>query len=40
MIDGALGDTAEHLRTLTKARSKPHLLDDATIDRVERVYCE
>ena len=40
MIDGALGDTAEHLRTLTKARSKPHVLDNDTIDRVERVYGE
>jgi len=40
MIDGALGDTAEHLKTLTEARAKPHVLDDATIDRVERVYGE
>ena len=40
MIDGALGDTAEHRRTLTEARAKPHILDDATIDQVERVYGE
>ncbi len=33
-------DTREHLATLTKARAKPHVLDDATIDRVERVHTE
>jgi hypothetical protein len=40
MIDGALSDTVEHLQTLTKARAQPHVLDDATIDRVERVHRE
>ena len=40
MIDGALSDTADHLQTLTKARAQPHVLDDATIDRVERVHRE
>ena len=40
IVDGALGDTAEHLKTLTEARAKPHVLVDATIDRVERVYGE
>jgi len=40
MIDDALGDTREHLQTLTKARAQPHVLDDATIDRVERVHTE
>jgi len=40
MIDGALSDTADHIRTLTKARARPHVLDDATIDRVERVHGE
>jgi hypothetical protein len=40
MIDGALSDTADHLQTLTKARAQPHLLDDATIDRVEHVHRE
>jgi hypothetical protein len=40
MIDGALSDTSEHLRTLSKARATPHVLDDATIDRVERVHGE
>jgi hypothetical protein len=40
MIDGALDDTREHLETLTEARSQPHMLDDATIDRVEQVHAE
>jgi hypothetical protein len=40
MIDDALGDTSEHLQTLTRARARPHILDDATIDRVERVHTE
>jgi hypothetical protein len=35
MIDTSLDDTREHLATLTKARAKPHVLNDATIDRVE-----
>ncbi|HME26409.1 MAG TPA: hypothetical protein VKI44_34650, partial [Acetobacteraceae bacterium] len=40
MIDGALSNTADHIQTLTKARAQPHVLDDATIDRVERVHRE
>jgi len=40
MIDGALEDTREHMRTLTEARTRPHVLDDATIDRTERVHTE
>ena len=40
MIDTALDDTREHLATLTKARAKPHVLDDATVDRVEKVHAE
>ena len=40
MIDGALSDTADHIQTLTKARARPHVLDDATIDRVEHVLGE
>ena len=40
MIDGALIDTREHLATLSKARTQPHVLDDATIDRSERVHTE
>lgn len=40
MIDGALDDTRERLETLAKARVRPHVLDDATLDRVERVHAE
>jgi len=40
MIDGALHDTRDQIETLTKARTRPHVLDDATIDRVERVHNE
>jgi hypothetical protein len=40
MLDGALSDTADHIQTLTKARARPHVLDDATIDRVQRVHGE
>lgn len=40
MIDDALADTREHLNTLAEARLRPHVLDDATIDRVERVHAE
>ena len=40
MIDESVTDTRNHLATLTKARTKRHLLDDATIDRVERVHAE
>ena len=35
MIDTSLNDTREHLGTLSKAKDRPHVLDDATIDRVE-----
>ncbi len=40
MIDGALEDTREHMETLTKAQTGPHVIDDATIDRTERVHAE
>jgi hypothetical protein len=40
MITASLNDTREHLGTLTKAKARPHLLDDATIDRVEQVHAE
>jgi hypothetical protein len=40
MIDDSLRETREHLQTLTKARARPHELDDATIDRVEQVHTE
>ncbi len=38
MIDGALDDTREHLETLAEARVRPHVLDDAIIERVEQVH--
>ncbi len=40
MIDGALDDTREHLETLAEARVRPHVLDDATLDRLEQVHTE
>jgi hypothetical protein len=40
MIDGALDDTRDHVGTLNEARARPQVLDDATIDRVERVHTE
>jgi hypothetical protein len=40
MIDTSLNDTLEHLGTLGKAKDRPHVLDDATIDRVEQVHAE
>ena len=40
MIDTSLNDTCEHLGTLSKAKDRPHVLDDATIDRVEQVHGE
>ena len=40
MIDGALDDTREHLETLTQARTQVHVLDNATLDRTERVHGE
>jgi hypothetical protein len=40
MIDDSLNDTREHLETLTEARTRPHVLDDATIDRVDQVHTE
>jgi hypothetical protein len=40
MITTSLNDTREHLGTLTKAKDRPHVLDDATIDRVEQVHTE
>ena len=40
MIDDALDDTRKQLETLAEARVRPHVLDDATIDRVEQVHTE
>ena len=38
MIDGALNDTRTHVGTLNEAQA--HVLDNATIDRIERVHNE
>jgi hypothetical protein len=35
MIDGAPGDTRGHVQTLTEARAKPHVLDNAAINRIK-----
>lgn len=40
MIDGSLQDTRKHLATLTETRPRPHVLDDATLDRSEWVHQE
>ena len=40
MIADALDDTREYLETLSETRVRPHVLDDATIDRVEQVHTE
>jgi hypothetical protein len=40
LIDMSLNDTREHLGALSKAKNRPHVLDDATIDRVEQVHTE
>ena len=40
MIDSALADTHEHLATLTQAKTRPHVLDDATMDRSIRMHTE
>ncbi len=40
LIETALKDTRKLLQTLDKASSQPHLLDDATINHVERVHEE
>ena len=40
MIDTSLNETREHLGTLSKAKDRPHVLDDATINRVKRVHAE
>jgi hypothetical protein len=40
LIDGAREDTENQRQILTEARPRPHLLDDATLDRIERVYRE
>ncbi len=38
LIDEGLHDAREHYATLLEARPKPHVLDDATIERTKRVH--
>jgi hypothetical protein len=40
VIDDSLAGAQEHYATLSEARSKPHVLDDATIIRSHRVFSE
>ena len=40
LVDGYAQDAAALLPKLHHARSRPHVLDDATVDRVEAVYGE
>src|SRR5271167_3634711 len=42
MIDGSIKDTRAFIKTLTEARysKRPHGMDDATVDRIDRVHTE
>lgn len=40
LSDEGLRDALEHYATLLQARSRPHVLDDATIERTKRVNGE
>jgi hypothetical protein len=40
LIDGGVDEAAAQRQILTEARTRPHLLDDATLDRVDQVYGE
>ena len=40
MIDEALDHTRAHIKTLAEASARPHVMDDATIDRIDRVHVE
>ena len=40
MTDGTLDDTRVHIKTLTRARTCPHVPDDATVDRINQVHTE
>ena len=37
-IDGMLAADQEHYETLLEARSRPHVLDDYTVNRIVKVY--
>jgi len=40
MIDEALDDTRARIEMLTEASARPHVMDDATVDRIDRVHAE
>jgi hypothetical protein len=40
LIEGSLAAAQEHYATLSQARTKPHVLDDATLSRSEHVIGE
>jgi hypothetical protein len=40
MIDGQYTETKNQLKNLLEARKKPHVLDDATIERILKVFTE
>ena len=40
IIDGQLSDVQEQWETLQEGRSRPHVFDDALVDRIEQVYGE
>jgi hypothetical protein len=39
-IDGMVSDTYEQWETLQPARARPHVLDSALVERIERAYSE
>jgi hypothetical protein len=40
LIDGAITDIGKQVETFTQALAKPHVFDDATIDRATQMYRE
>ena len=38
MIDGYVTDAQEQEQTLREARQRPHVFDDALVDRIDKVY--
>jgi len=40
LIEGQLGDAKDQLKTLSEARHKPYVLDDAIVARILKVYTE
>jgi hypothetical protein len=40
LIDGMVADTSAQWETLQPARAKPHVLDSALVERIERAYSE